>query len=213
MREYLRESAEGLLVELAAYPHLLDPYRYRRRQPRQKGTDIEQAEARIAMYRSPFRGWSLYQVDGVFFNRRGRVYEEAAQVVRIMFREESSLRRRAEAARCGDVLRAMRYWVIERPPVLADIDPWDRAEQERFIARHEPMPDHKRAFATEFFEPAVKEAAKWIDDCALFIFGYLVRTFWIEVLAGKIQEEEIWVTSFFNLSVNVVRRVERRQSS
>lgn len=210
VRKYLSDYAVNLLMELAAYPQLFDPYRYRRRQPQQKGTEIEQARVRIAMYRSPFRGWSLYQVDGVFFNRRGRIYEEAAQVVRIMFREESSLRKKAEAAGCADVLRAIRYWTIDRPTTITEGEAWSTQELGRFLARHEPMPEHKRVFAEEFFELAVKEASKWIDDCALFIFGYLVRTFWKGVLAGKIREEEIWVTSFFDLTVNVVKRMEGR---
>lgn len=210
VREYLMDYVGGLLVELAAYPHLFNPYRYRRKQPQQKGTELQQAEARIAMYRSPFRGWSLYQVDGVFFNRRGRVYEEAAQVVRIMFREESSLRRRAEAAGCSDVLRAIREWIMSQPVMLGENEAWNTQEQERFLSRHEPWVRNKREFAQQYFEHVVKETSKWIDDCALFIFGYLVRIFWKEVLAGKIREEEIWITSFFNLTVNVVKRVGGR---
>lgn len=169
VREYLMDYAGGLLVELVAYPHLFDPYRYRRRQPREKGTELQQAEARIAMYRSPFRGWSLYQVDGVFFNRRGRVYEEAAQVVRIMFLEESSLRRRAQAAGCSDVLRAILEWTMNRPATLTEGEAWSTQEQERFLARHEPWVPDRRVFTEQYFERIVKETSRWIDDCALFV--------------------------------------------
>ena len=47
-----------------------------------------------------------------------------------------------------------------------------------------------------------------IDDRALFVFGYLVRQFWENVLSEKMYEAEIWVTSLFDQLLNVIRRVE-----
>lgn len=49
------------------------------------------------------------------------------------------------------------------------------------------------------------EVVKWIDDCALFVFGYLVRKFWKEVVKQRSREDEIWVTSFLNLDINAVK--------
>jgi hypothetical protein len=46
------------------------------------------------------------------------------------------------------------------------------------------------------------EILKWFDDCALFTFGYLTRRFWSQVSKVGRTEDEIWVTSFFNLGIN-----------
>ncbi len=45
---------------------------------------------------------------------------------------------------------------------------------------------------------------------AIFVFGYLVRKFWKEVIKRRSLEDEIWVTSFVNLDINAVKpeRVE-----
>jgi hypothetical protein len=48
--------------------------------------------------------------------------------------------------------------------------------------------------------------AKWADDCALFIFGYLVKKFAENVLEEKTKEQVIWVTSFFDLTINEIKR-------
>lgn len=137
------------------------------------------------------------------------VYEEATQVVRIMFRKESRFVKaaeRAEGGDCKDVLRAIWYWAISDAGTLIEHVPWGVEEKARFIERHKPISDSKQAFAETFFESIVKEVAKWIDDCALFVFGYLVRIFSENVLKEQLTEEEIWVTSFFDLNVNRVTR-------
>jgi hypothetical protein len=66
---------------------------------------------------------------------------------------------------------------------LVEHIPWGPEEQARFLERHEPMADYERVFVERNFEPIVKEAWRWIDDCAL------------------------WVTSFFDLIINRVRRI------
>src|SRR3989344_2485396 len=76
VRTYLRGNLNAVLRELRDYPFLFDPYRYRQRRPRIVETEEALALKRLEIYRSPFSGWSLYQVDGVFINQRGRVYEE-----------------------------------------------------------------------------------------------------------------------------------------
>lgn len=44
--------------------------------------------------------------------------------------------------------------------------------------------------------------------CFSFLI-YLSRNFEDQVLAEHMWEEEIWITSFFNLTVNVIKRVEQ----
>lgn len=208
VREYLSKNTLRILQELRAYPHLFDPYRYRKGKVERQGDEVDQARERIRMYRSPFQGWSLYQVDGVFVNKEGLAYEEATQVARIIFRQESGFRKVAEEAGCEDVLRAIRFWIIDGPAGFTETEPWGPQEQACFLARLEPVSDTKRAFVERFFAPIAREAVKWIDNCALFVFGYLVRKFSEKVLAEHLTEEEVWVTSFFNLTVNVVKRTE-----
>lgn len=58
-----------------------------------------------------------------------------------------------------------------------------------------------------FIGEVSREVMRWIDDCDLFIFGYLVRTFAQNVLAREMHEQEIWVTGWANLDINVIERM------
>jgi len=95
---------------------------------------------------------------------------------------------------------------LSEPVRLDHVLPWSRRERAKFFALHEPWRRKQRAFADEYFDPVVKEVRKWVDDTGLFIFGFLVRRFWGEVLRLGRREDEIWITSFFNLNINVVER-------
>ena len=167
------------------------------------------------MYQSHFKGWSTSSVDGVWFNETkgseyyGKPIEEATQVVRIMFRFESSFMQRAIDAGCFDVLRAILFHAISQRQRLANHKRWDKAEENRFIADHKPWPKHKLAFIKQHYADITKEADKWSNDVVLFIFGYLIRKFWEKgVVEEGLKEYVIWATSFYDLFVNVVTRVE-----
>ena len=67
-------------------------------------------------------------------------------------------------------------------------------------------PPRRLEFAALSFEPMAKQVEKWIDDCGLFIFGYLVRKFSENVLRQNLSEEEIWVVSSFDTCINVVKQ-------
>lgn len=208
VREYLRRNVESLIKEFQSYPSLFDPQNYTTTTPRDTLPTVEEALERIEMYKSPFKGWSMYSVDGVFFGKRGKMYEEATQVVRIMLRFKSSFTTQAARAHCEDVLRAILFWTISQQGRLLDHKRWSEAEQAQFIARHEPWSPQKRAFAEQYFTRIAGEVTKWIDDRALFIFGYLVRKFWARVLEEKLFEAEIWVTDLFDTTLNVIERVK-----
>ncbi|MDP3735018.1 MAG: hypothetical protein Q8R39_01165 [bacterium] len=221
VKTYLDENAEGLLIELAAYINLFDPYQYgTMERPEAPESSLERVKKRIAMYRSPFRGWSMYEVDGMFFNRRGRIYEERTQVIRLMFRFRSRYVRQARQANATDALRSILLLAIGERGLLATEEVWGEASRERYLAAHEPWEDQgKRRFVERYFTRVCQDVGKWIDDCALFVFGYLVRKFsqpqHVLDIAGI--EEEIWVMSFFDMTLNVVRKspqrtvIERRQ--
>ena len=211
VKEYFRRRITSLLTELEEYPHLLDPRYYElTSKPRSaRRPTRKEALERIAMYRSHFKGWSIYEVAGVFLNEsHGDIDEEQAQIVRLMFRLSSSFTEQARTAGCLDVLHAMVRWVLSEPVRLDHVLPWGRQQRAKFFALHKPWPRAKRVFADVYFEGVIKEVRKWVDDTGLFIFGYLVRRFWTEVLRLGSREDEIWVTSFFNLNINVVERTE-----
>lgn len=198
----------ALLDEFKDYPALFDPNDYTSTRRTRGLVSVAEALKRIEMYRSPFKGWSIYSVDGVFFDDTGKMYEEAVQVVRIMFRFKSSYAETAVRAGFSDVLRCILFSVIARQGRLYEHKLWGKGEEEQFIRSHVPWPAHKRAFAKRYFADIAREVNKWIDDRALFIFAYLVRKFGKKVLAEQLYEQEIWVTNLFDQNLNVIRRVE-----
>ena len=208
VREYMRENVEVLLDEFKAYPALFDPDDYTTTRRVTTPVSVDKARERIKMYQSPFRGWSTYTVDGVFFDDETKVMsEEAVQVVRIMFRFQSSFAPVAEKAGCRDVLRCILVWLINRQGRIADHKMWFKSEERLFIKNQPPFPKHKRAFVEHYFAGIAKEVNKWIDDRGLFLFGYLVHKFAEKVLAEELFEKQIWVTNLFNQNLIVSSRV------
>ncbi len=144
VKGYLRENVKELINEFVAFPDLLKPDRYisiSRKLP-----SVNEALKRIDMYKSPFNGWSTYSVDGVFFDNNGNPIEEATQVVRIMFRFESSFTKQSIEEGCFDVLRAILFWVISQHGRLYENKSWGKEEKARFIERHKPWPKRKMSF-------------------------------------------------------------------
>lgn len=211
-KDYLEQYVIEILQELSAYSELLDPRQYeRQRQPKMpRSITREEAIERIGMYRSHFFGWSMYEVDGVFVGEKEPFSEERTQIIRLIFRLNSSFHEQAIAAGCYDVLVALVTWMLVDRGKIDSTLLWSRKQKENFLAFHAPWVQYKREFVDQYFEPVAKEVKKWIDDTGLFIFGYLVRRFWKSVIAEKGKEEEIWVTSFFNLGINVVQQIKAK---
>jgi len=208
VKDYLDRHVQELLAELKDYKGLFNPRQYS--EPEGVPTSvptIADARLRIKRYVSRFKGWSMYEVDGVWV-ADDRVDEERVQVIRVLFRLPSRYASVAREAGCADVLRAIHYWCIASQGHLSEHRVWSAAEQARFMEHHKPWPPEKESFATTYFSRVAREVSKWRDDCALFVFGYLVRKFAEKVLEERRKETEIWVTSFFNLTVNVIKRVE-----
>lgn len=198
-----------LLAEFRDYPALFDPDDYVKVRRVKTPVSVAEAEKRIEMYKSPFKGWSIYSVDGVFFDdETQKMYEEAVQVVRIMFRFESSFADTAAQAGCSDVLRCILFSTIARQGRLYEHKLWGKAEEDQFIRNHAPWPARKHTFVKQHFADVAREVNKWIDDRALFIFAYLVRKFADQVLIEQLYEKEIWVTNLFDQNLNVIRRIE-----
>lgn len=171
----------------------------------------------------------MYTVAGVFFGedeqtpqewrptQRMEATEELVQVLRLIFRfsrrdldqASDTLLEASLAADCDDIYRIIVFQTINRLERVAGLYPWAPSERNRFLAQHvhwkEPHLKYKYEFAQQYFCDIVREAEHWLDDCSLFVFGYLVRQFGREVLQQRQekQEAEIWVTHFLDLSVNV----------
>jgi hypothetical protein len=205
VKDYLLGNLPRLLQEFREAQQVFHPDWYGRRK-RKDGPTVEDGRKRIDMYKSSFFGWSNYVVDGVFFGEGGKMIEEATQIIRLLFQFEGSFGEKAAQANCQDVLRAILFWVITQQGRLDDVAPWNKSEENRFLRDHAPMPRRKREFIREYFEPITRQAFKWRGDCFLFIFGYLVRQFSERLKELGHPEEEIWVTSFFNLTVSVLKK-------
>jgi hypothetical protein len=208
VKEYLALNAAELIDELRDWAQILEPLKYTSDRPLFRQLSAQDVKARIEMYRSVFKGYSVYSVDGVFFSEDTQtVYEEAIQVVRLMFRFESQLEAEAKRTDCKDMLRSLSRWLIDYDIRLNHHYSWAPQEKERFLAEHTHWPASQLAFAEQHFEAVAKEVEKWTDDCGLFVFGFLVRKFSKNVLVQGMSEEVIWVVSSYDPCMNVVRRI------
>ena len=235
VKRYLKESVnKGLIEELAVYRPLLNPDLYSGQKAKIKGNDKARAKARIDQYRSSFAGWSMYTVSGVFFGENRQLpptlrptqrlepAEELVQVLRLIFRfskrnldqANDALLTAALASGCDEVHKIIVFRTISRMERIVGLHPWATSERDRFLAQHrhwkKPPLQYKYEFARKYYSDIAREAEHWLDDCALFVFGYLVRKFGQKVLQQREerQEAEIWVTHFLDLSVNVTARLQ-----
>lgn len=167
------------------------------------GETGEEATRRISRYRSTFEGYSLYDVNGSF-----RGLEESVQVVRIMFQCPHSIipQPRAPDDR-SRMLRTLVAWYLDRNSLDRSID----LMFQEFVRACPGVQQPPFSLAREQFEAVLRRVQDWIDNCALFIFCYFVRRFCQRVLETRSVEEQVWVTSFFNLSINIVTREARAQ--
>ncbi len=85
------------------------------------------------------------------------------------------------------------------------LPPFGDADKERFVSEHGPFVAGELAYIKNNYVAVATETLKWFDDCVLFTFGYLARRFWKKVAEVGRREDEIWITSFFNAGINVLR--------
>lgn len=204
----LEVSASYLLDEFRNFPDLFNPHRYSTARIRNTPVSEQEAVQRMRMYKSTFRGWSVYSVDGVFFDSQGRPIEESVQVVRIIFRFENSLKEEAIAKGCLDVFASMLSWLLYPRGRSEDYKIWSNGEKARYLKKHTFWPKRKRLFAEQNFTKIALEVGKWLDDRILFVFAYLAHNFWSEIKRRGFLEEEIWFTNFYDLVLNTVRKTQ-----
>lgn len=212
VKSYLSLNLFAIRDEMKDYLHVFDPDQYiQNRWLELPEVSPIQAKRRIDQYISPFHGWSMYEVDGAFQSSSGKLYDERTQVIRLIFRFEHKLKQKARRVKCYDVFEAMLRWIMAEQGRLDHSFPWSDGECERFLELHSVWSVHKLKFAKRYYNQLARAVKKWMDDIALFIFGYLVRRFWTQVSKQKSKEDEIWTVSFFSANLNIVKRQKRRK--
>lgn len=209
VKKYLKTYAKELTLELAEYPFVLDPQKYGKKQRMDPGPITEEeAKKRIDQYKNPFFGWSTYNVEGAFVttrNKRKIIDDELTQVIRIIFRFESKYLKSAKKKGCEHIVRSVAFWLMANYYHRMPIVPWSSTERDRFISEQTPLSESELAYIKNHYIDIARETIKWFDDTILFCFGFLVRRFWKRVNKVGRREDQIWVTSLFNLGINVVQ--------
>jgi hypothetical protein len=221
--EKMAHTAADIYREMSDYPQLFDPLQYERKSyPKKVIVPTEdEARERIKMFKSHFYGWTIYEADGVFLKKekfkvdlvsgekKPQFYDERTQILRLIFTLESTFEKQARDEGCYDVLEALMRWTLAEQMRLDHVLSWSRSEKLRFFKFHGVWPKQKRQFVNNYYEPITKEIKRWIDDINLFIFGYLVKAFWQQVIARGSEEDEIWVVSLFNVNLNIVKPTKK----
>jgi len=147
-----------------------------------------------------FFGYSLYEVDGVFFSEENGIQAERTQIIRIMFRPD------------------LREFFLKNPGEK------NRRVISRIAKDYLRAPESRRIFKVEreltpLQLEVVEYIEKWSDHVGIFVFGYLVYEICEQItrlcserkMSWNQAEDEIWVTSFWNLVINPVKLVSSKK--
>jgi hypothetical protein len=163
-------------------------------------------------------GYSLYEVDGVFYskltsgNKVRAIAEERTQVIRIMFLPDLDAlakKLKPNTLEHRDLLdvvkRYLRISGHRRGQYGANAV--DRSLIERLEERNDPIIVEN--IRNGNIHVILDSIERWFDDVGLFLFGYVIFEICAELKklgdANEVDyEEEIWLTSFWNLNVNRV---------
>ncbi|HEV8666547.1 MAG TPA: hypothetical protein VN665_01720 [Candidatus Paceibacterota bacterium] len=230
VKKYLVTQAASLKQDyLKAYAEWFEPTRYGYKNKRGVKSSGNPARDRVRRCKRVFFGWSTYEVNGVFLKKNMRdIDEEQTQVIRIIFKYEvpKELKGRIHP----EVSRAILYWVVSTYG-LTDGKAWGEDKFPQFIERFPHWSEKQKAYAKKKFVALANDINIWIDDCGIFIFGFVLHRLWNKIVemnkrgekirrndARKLNknkkykpaprkrthlEDEIWVTSIFRYDVNV----------
>ena len=145
-----------------------------------------------------FFGYSMYEVDGVFFddketNPRKQIVEERTQVIRLMFKPDLSEFENMDYKRLATLVKT-----FLRAP-LSHFDSYLEYFEKSETFGNETLNDHDKNL--------LEYLARWVQRVIIFLIGYVVYEICNEISSlvrnKKIPkyEDEIWVTSFWNLLV------------
>lgn len=149
--------------------------------------------ARIRQMKRIFWGYSMYEVDGVFcapLESGRRVDEERTQVIRFLFRPD-----------IDDIRQVLKGRNIETTPerikkTISDL-------YEPGAIDRENLPDEQKSEILSVLD----YLEEWRWDIQLFLFGYVINAICKQIRTqGKNikAEDEIWITSFWNIQISRV---------
>jgi hypothetical protein len=145
----------------------------------------EITDSRINLMKPLYWGYSIYEVDGVYFKTKKEIAEERNQVIRILFLPDiEKIEALTPETNYEEVRRIVKKYLSS-----------DSEEREKIAGTHRKIANFLN---------------KWIADTGLFLFGYLIFELCERIKElndqGKLPlEEEIWVSSFWSLEVNKIR--------
>lgn len=147
---------------------------------------------RVARMKPIKWGYSMYEVDGVFWSEsEQKISEGRTQVIRIIFRFAKE--HLMQTCHITENLYLSRRSLFSK---LLEME----AEERKNLEHSSPQET----------QVIIRYINEWIDDVALFLFGYLIFQIGLNI-HEKVErkelerfEEEIWITSFGNLQINRV---------
>jgi hypothetical protein len=163
-------------------------------------------DGRIETMQQVFYGYSMYEVDGVYYDPKNKkTFEERNQVIRVMFKPD------LDAANIGGL-------PVERAQTVTKLFVRHAGKTESFPGDHPQIYLNASEEDKAMISGLVVYLEAWKYDVALFVLGYIVfeiceRIQELDMMKGKDAEEEILVTSFWNLTVNRIVRTRSGLSS
>jgi hypothetical protein len=163
-------------------------------------------EADVEALRPLFFGYSLYEVDGVYNSPERGVMEERTQVVRFLLKPDFD----DLLAECGAGPDKRGEAVILAREFLRSPD----LEAESFLRTEGPRIAQRFGTTLPNHLAGVQYLDRWMNQVRMYLFGYVVHEICDRILelyhekrlSPEQLEEEIWFTSFSNLSVSRVTR-------
>ncbi|MGH9427772.1 MAG: hypothetical protein ACRD2L_15900 [Terriglobia bacterium] len=156
-------------------------------------------DGRIETMQQVFYGYSMYEVDGVYYDLKNKkTFEERNQVIRVMFKPD------LEAVN-------IRTLPVERAQTVTKLFVRHAGKTESFPTDHPQIYLNASEQEKAMISSLLVYLEGWKYDVALFVLGYIVfeiceRIQELDIMKGKDAEEEILVTSFWNLTVNRIVR-------
>ena len=134
----------------------------------------------------------MYEVDGVFCGEGNKTFEERTQVIRFMFRPDASSmfpspEKKEDIDRIGQIRKMLRS-----------------ALRETSADRKDPRILEKYKDSKDLYDAVVEYINKWELQIHVFLFGYILFELCEVIKIVDQPEEEIWLTSFWDLEVNRV---------
>jgi|SRR5882724_3070097 len=147
-------------------------------------------------------GYSMYEVEGVFFNSAKQQPEnELTQVLRIMFKPDL------------DTFRQKNKYRVNAIPDIKRITKNYLRSTRRTELEDDPQ-------ASKMQRQLVGYLKRWKDYVGLFLFGFIVYEMCEQITRlcdkGRMKwndaEDEIWVTHFWSLNINSIRLIRKHVS-